>query len=90
MPAAERCPIPGQRVLWGELRWAAREEDVRHLTDLLLRRVRLGLTAAEGGQALLGAIRPIVQAELGWDDDRWGAEVRDYTGYWQRAHAVVS
>ena len=89
MPAAERCPIPRQRVLWGELRWAARHEDVRHLTDLLLRRVRLGLTTAEGGRALLGSIRPVVQAELGWDDNRWEAEVRAYTEYWQRAHAVV-
>lgn len=87
MPAAERAPIPGHRTLWGELRWAARAEDVRHLDDLLLRRVRLGLTEPDGGAGLLAALRPLVQSELAWDDVRWDREADAYLAGWHRQHA---
>src|SRR5262245_45352580 len=59
-------PVPGAAALWAELRWAARSEGVVHLDDLLLRRVRLGLQAPEGGSALLPRVRAICQMELGW------------------------
>jgi len=59
---------------WAELRWAAREEGVQHLDDLLLRRVRLGLLLPNGARDLLPRIRRTVQPELGWDDQRWEAE----------------
>ena len=35
--------IPGTRTLWAELPYTAKNENVRHLSDLLLRRVRIGL-----------------------------------------------
>jgi glycerol-3-phosphate dehydrogenase len=69
--------------LWAELRWAAREEGVVHLEDLLLRRVRLGLLLPQGGRDLLGRIRDIVQPELGWSDDRWQQEEAAYLKTWQ-------
>lgn len=87
LPPPEHRPMPGQRTLRGELRWAARAEGVRHLDDLLLRRVRLGLTAPAGGIPWLDQIRPLVQSELGWDDARWDAEAA-YREAWQRAHGV--
>jgi len=71
-------PIPCTRILWAELRWAARAEGVVHLDDLLLRRVRLGLLLPEGGATHLPAIRAICQPELGWDDARWQAEEATY------------
>jgi glycerol-3-phosphate dehydrogenase len=74
----ELKPVPGARVLWAELRWAARAEGVVHLDDLLLRRVRLGLLLPRGGADLLPEIRRICQPELGWDDGRWEAEVQRY------------
>ena len=42
-------PIDGTIALWSELRFAARDEAVVHLEDLLLRRARLGLLAENGG-----------------------------------------
>lgn|GEM_PF-31363 len=80
--------IPGTRILWAELRWAARAEGVVHLDDLLLRRVRLGLLLPEGGRALLPAIRAICQAELGWDDARWEAEEAAYLALWRRCYSL--
>ena len=35
--------IPGTRTLWTELRWAAQQEAVVHLEDLMLRRTRIAL-----------------------------------------------
>jgi glycerol-3-phosphate dehydrogenase len=80
--------IPGQSVRWAELRWAARAEDVHHLDDLLLRRVRLGLTAPQGAIPLLEEIRPVVQGELGWSDARWAEESDAYRIRWDAVHRV--
>jgi glycerol-3-phosphate dehydrogenase len=77
--------IPGTPLLWAELRWAARDEGVVHLDDLLLRRVRVGLLLRRGGEDLLPRIRSICQPELGWDDARWDAETAAYRELW-RAH----
>ncbi len=83
----ELTPIERLPAQWAELRWAARAEGVVHLDDLLLRRVRLGLTLPHGGLAYLGRVRAIVQAELGWSDARWEAEEAAYRQLWQRAYA---
>ena len=80
--------ISGTDSRWAELRWAARDEGVVHLDDLLLRRVRLGLLLPRGGVALLERIRRIVQPELGWDDARWKAEATSYSELWQRAYSL--
>ncbi|MFT3894442.1 MAG: glycerol-3-phosphate dehydrogenase C-terminal domain-containing protein [Anaerolineales bacterium] len=74
--------------LWSELRQAARAEGVIHLNDLLLRRVRLGLLAPNGGLDLLPQIRTIVQPELGWDDARWEREAKEYAKLWKQAYAL--
>jgi glycerol-3-phosphate dehydrogenase len=74
--------------LWAELRQAARAEAVVHLDDLLLRRVRLGILLPNGGQDQMPRIRSIVQAELGWDDERWQVEERSYQELWNRAYRL--
>jgi glycerol-3-phosphate dehydrogenase len=86
--AGELERIPGTKTLWAELRWAARDEGVVHLDDLLLRRVRLGLLTSEGAWPIIGRIRAIVQPELGWDDARWEAEAERYRELWHRYYGV--
>jgi hypothetical protein len=81
-------PVPDTQTLWAELRWAARQEQVVHLDDLLLRRVRLGLLLPDGGRAHLHTIRAICQPELGWDDERWRAEEASYNALWQRCYSL--
>jgi glycerol-3-phosphate dehydrogenase len=87
------CSQPGELVsigsstsLWAELRWAARSEAVVHLDDLLLRRVRLGLSLPRGGVDCLPAIRAIAQPELGWNDARWDCEAQRYVEMWKRCY----
>ncbi len=81
-------PVDASTALWAELRWAARDEGVVHLDDLLLRRVRLGLLLLQGGLAYLDRIRAIAQPELGWSDERWEQEVSNYTSLWNRCYSV--
>lgn len=84
----ELTPIAGTPSLWAELRWAARAEGVVHLDDLLLRRVRLGIIAPQGGLPLLERIRAIAQPELGWDDARWESEAAAYARLWRESYSV--
>jgi glycerol-3-phosphate dehydrogenase len=75
--------------LWAELRWAARNEGVVHLEDLLARRVRLNINLPGGGMGEMEKIRKIVQPELGWDDNRWQQEERAYRQLWQDYYSPV-
>jgi glycerol-3-phosphate dehydrogenase len=80
-------PIPPTQTIWGELRWAARNEGIVHLDDLLLRRVRLGLQLPEAGLSQLGRMRELVQQELAWSDERWDQELEAYRTLWLRSYA---
>jgi glycerol-3-phosphate dehydrogenase len=80
-PFAPLCNLPA------ELRWAARDEGVVRLDDLLLRRVRIGNLLPEGAQPLLSAIRKIVQPELGWSDARWQKEEKEYRETWKKYYS---
>ena len=68
--------------VWAELRWAAREEGAVHLTDLLLRRVRLGMLLPDGAAGVMDRVRSIVQPEMGWSDADWSRELKDYQRTW--------
>jgi len=85
--SGELASILTTPTVWAELRWAAQQEQVVHLEDLLLRRTRLGLLLPEGGLTEINHIRSICQPVLGWDDDRWAIEVENYRKVWQRAYS---
>jgi glycerol-3-phosphate dehydrogenase len=74
----EMQPIHHLPNVWAELLWAARSGAVEHLDDLLLRRVRIGLTLPDGAAAELDRVRAIVQPELGWSNALWDAELARY------------
>jgi glycerol-3-phosphate dehydrogenase len=69
--------------LWEELTWAARNEAVFHLDDLLLRRVRMGLLLTNGGLEHIKKIKSLIQEPLGWDDETWKKEVARYQVIWR-------
>lgn len=80
-------PIDGSVVLWSELRHAARSEAVVTLSDLLLRRARLGLLLPHGGLDQVAEIRAVAQPELGWDDTKWKREEAAYRATWKAAYS---
>jgi glycerol-3-phosphate dehydrogenase len=81
-PQSTQSSVPGNTALWSEIQWGARAEAVEHLDDLLLRRVRIGLTDRQGGADQLNRVKTLVQEDLGWDDTRWSAEVQRYINRW--------
>jgi glycerol-3-phosphate dehydrogenase len=81
-------PIPGTHTLWAELPFVAANERVRHLSDLLLRRVRIGLLTSQGGKDHLKRIRALCQPALSWDNKRWKEETAIYLEHWRHFHAL--
>ncbi len=79
--------VPGTSTLWAELTFAARFEKVRHLSDLLLRRVRLGVTCREGARAHLDTVEKVCRPFLPWDSRRWETEKRAYMRTWQQYYS---
>jgi len=73
--------------VWAELRWAARAEGVVRLSDLLLRRVRIGMLLQGGAEDHLARVRKAVQAELGWSDDKWQDEAAAYLDTWRKYYS---
>jgi len=81
---AERHPIENTAFCLAECRWAARNESVLHLDDLLLRRTRLGSVLERGGEALFSDIEKICAEELHWDNTRWLSELARYRDIWSK------
>jgi len=74
--------LPGMPDLLAEAAFSARREQARSVTDVLLRRTRLGLTAARSllapGEAAPERVARALGAELGWDDARCAEEAQRF------------
>lgn len=81
---SERKKIPTTEFCLAECRWAARNESVVHLDDLLLRRTRLGSLLKNGGESIFGELEKICREELHWDSQRWESELNRYQGIWKK------
>ena len=79
--------IPGTHTLWTELPFAAEHEQVKHLDDLLLRRLRIGLLTPQGGKSYLKRIRKLCKNSLPWNNKRWRKEIKMYLEQWERCYA---
>lgn len=73
--------VPGTDTLWAEIAYAAQGEEVRHLADLLLRRVRIGLYLDGGGAEHLDRIQTICSRHLSWSQEQWEHEKQDYIAH---------
>ena len=80
-------PVETTKTLWAELSYAAEHEDIVHLSDLLLRRVRIGLLLPEGGRHLLERIEMVCSPFLSWDKKKWDIEKRAYMNLWETGYA---
>jgi glycerol-3-phosphate dehydrogenase len=89
-PREELKPIYPGGPFWAELRWAARQEAVCRLQDLLLRRTRLGILCAQGGAELLPGIKEICMQELGWAEETWQQQEQEYLRLWQEYYSPWS
>lgn len=86
--AKEWETIPGTNTIWAEIRYAAKHENIRHLSDLLLRRVRIGILTPEGGKMHMDRIEALCRPVLSWDDRKWSHEKTGYEALWKSAHRI--
>jgi glycerol-3-phosphate dehydrogenase len=80
-------PVENTPDIWAEIRHAAEHEDIHHLSDLMLRRVRIGLSLPQGGVRLLDRVETLCRPFLSWDKARWEKEKKDYADLWQACYA---
>lgn len=88
MPAGELVAIADTSTLLAELRWACRHEQVMHLDDLLLRRVRIGLLLARGGLSAIPELDGMLRDELHWSAEKIAAERVRYESIWRRYYSL--
>ena len=81
------APVEHTPDIWAEIRHAAEHEDIHHLPDLMLRRVRIGLLLPKGGVHLLDRVESICRPFLAWDKERWEKEKKDYADLWQTCYS---
>ena len=74
--------------LWLELRWAARQEQVQHLDDLLLRRTRVGNLLENGAEQFMDRIGSIMRLDGGWSESCWQDELARYRQLWKRSYSL--
>jgi glycerol-3-phosphate dehydrogenase len=86
--ANERLTIEETEFSLAECRWAIRNEAVKHLDDLLLRRTRLGMCLPNGGDSLFPALKALFFSERNWDDELWQKELDRYKAIWQRHYSL--
>ena len=79
--------IPGTKTLWAELPFAVRREQVHHLSDLMLRRVRIGILTPSGGAGYLNRIQDLCAPVMSWDAARWKKERDAYQDLWKSRYA---
>jgi glycerol-3-phosphate dehydrogenase len=74
--------LAGRPDLLAEATFAGRREQARSVADVMLRRTRIGLTAARGllapGEQAPERVARALGAELGWDDARCAAEAERF------------
>jgi glycerol-3-phosphate dehydrogenase len=72
-------PLPGAREhLAVEAVFAASHESVRHLEDVLVRRMRIGFESADRGVSAAPVVADVIAPILGWNASRRNAEVQSY------------
>lgn len=79
-PEFARPVVPGRPDLMAEVVLACRQEQARSISDVLLRRTRLGVTAASSlaQRDDVQALSKVMAAELGWSASQREAEVEDW------------
>ena len=73
-----RAPIsPDSRDIYAQVLFSVRDEGAKTLSDIVLRRMHLGISAGRGGQQA-EKIAALVGKELGWSDDERKHRVEEF------------
>jgi glycerol-3-phosphate dehydrogenase len=73
--------------LWGEIDWAARNEDARGLLDFLFRRSDVGLGAEGEVRKLIPSLAARMALQLGWTPEKTALQTAHATEELNSRHA---
>jgi glycerol-3-phosphate dehydrogenase len=76
-PALAEAISPESRDIYAQAAYSVTEEGARTVTDIVLRRMHLGITGARGGP-FAERIAQVAAKELGWSDEETAARVREF------------
>ena len=71
-------PVGHSETVLAEIEIASGDPTVRHLDDLMLRRLRLGIVLENGGMDIMDTVKKLAGENLGWDAPRWEREIERY------------
>lgn len=74
-------------ILWAELFYSAKYEQVVHLEDLLLRRSRIGLVMPDGGVSCLDKLEEFLIKDLKLEQTFVEEERKNYLKLWEEAYS---
>lgn len=74
-------------ILWAELFYSAKYEQVVHLDDLLLRRSRIGLVLPDGGVSCFDRLEEFLTKELKLEQGFIEQEKKEYLKLWEEAYS---
>jgi glycerol-3-phosphate dehydrogenase len=77
-PGLARPLAPGHPYLRAEVVYAVTHEDALHVEDVLMRRTRLYIEAADSGTAAAADVSAMMGRLLGWNRRKRAAETRRY------------
>ncbi len=80
-PALATPVVPGLPAIMAEVVYSLRNELALTTTDVLERRLRISLEAADHGRAVAGAVASMLATELGWSNAQRAADLAEYTRY---------
>ena len=71
-----------------DIRWAARNEMVEHLDDLLFRRTRLGLLFYGGGINEIQKFKNELKQDLSWNEKKWNKVIIIFERIWKNKYSL--
>ncbi|MGM0418061.1 MAG: glycerol-3-phosphate dehydrogenase/oxidase [Thermodesulfobacteriota bacterium] len=81
--------IPGTRTCYAEIKIASMDKTIKHLDDLLMRRLRLGMILENGGLGIIDKIKELSSENLGWSEEKWEYEVKRYSEIYNKFFSPV-
>jgi len=71
-------------ISFAEIHAASKDKTIKHLDDLLLRRLRLGLVLRNGGMDYMDKIKNLSMENLKWDNNKWDFEIKRYSAIYKK------
>ncbi|MDY0360627.1 MAG: FAD-dependent oxidoreductase [Desulforegulaceae bacterium] len=76
--------IENTPISFAEIHAASKDKTIKHLDDLLLRRLRLGLVLRNGGMDYMDEIKNLSMENLKWDNNKWDFEIKRYSAIYKK------